>query len=119
MITLIILKFSFFRRRVSVSLMLSQFVRLRHVEITTVAEKPVLGDELEMRLVGVTVKGACPRERGRAVGTLRLLFLVGVDERAVKLDGLHAGEVSTTFRTAVPVFHKLFSERRIIEVNIW
>ena len=96
--------------------MLSQFVRLRHVEITAVTEKPVLGDELEMRLVGVTVKGACPRERGRAVGTLRLLFLVGVDERTVKLDSLRGGEVSTTFRTAVPVILKLISERRNIHV---
>jgi hypothetical protein len=99
-----------------VNLMLSQFVRLRHVEITAVAEKPVLGDDFEMRLIGVTIVGTGTREHGRTVWTLRLLVLVGVDERAVKLDGLHAGEVSTTFRTAVPVFHKLFSERRIIKI---
>ena len=113
-----ILMFSFFRRRVGMSLMLSQFVRLRHVEITAVTEKPVLRDEFEMSLVGVTVERAGSRERGRTVGTLCLLVLVGVDERAVKLDGLHAGEVSTTFRTAVPIFHKLFSEMRIIEINL-
>ena len=99
-------------------LMLSQFVRLRHVKITPVAKKPVFGDDFEMRLIGMTVIGAGTREHGWTVGTLCLLVLVGVDERAVKLDGLHAGEVTTTFRTAVPIFHKLFSERRIIEINL-
>ena len=113
-----ILMFSFFRRRVGMSLMLSQFVRLRHVEITAVTEKPVLRDEFEMSLVGVTVERAGPRERGRTVGTLCLLFLVGVNERAVKLDGLGGGKVSTTFRTAVPVILKLVSERRNIHVSI-
>ena len=97
--------------------MLSQFVRLRHVEITAVTEKPVLRDEFEMSLVGVTVERAGSRERGRTVGTLCLLFLVGVNERAVKLDGLGGGKVSTTFRTAVPVILKLVSERRNIHVS--
>jgi len=91
--------------------MLSQFVRLRHVEITAVTEKPVLGNELEMRLVGVTVKGASTCESGRAVRTLRLLLLVDMDERAVKLDSLCGGKVPTTLRTAKPVILKLVSER--------
>jgi hypothetical protein len=101
-----------------VSLMLSQFVRLWHVEITSITEKPIFGDEFEMCLVGVAIICASTRESGRAVRTLCFLFLVGMNERAVKLHSLRGWEISPTFWTAMPVILKLISERRNLAFSI-
>jgi len=60
-----------------------------------------------MGLVGVSVVGAGSGEHRWAVRTLRLLVLVGVDERTVKLDCLHAREVPPALGTAVPIFNEL------------
>ena len=56
----------------------------------------------------MSVVCAGTREHCRAVRTLRLLVLVGVDQRAVQLHRLDAREVPTAFRTAVPVVNQLF-----------
>lgn len=57
-----------FSRRMSVDLMLAKFVRLRHVEIAAIAEKPILRNyflkKIQAAVVSIVFYKLCKNEAG-------------------------------------------------------